>query len=149
MLHNNNEYVWRRIAAFCNFTTGEESEEMRQTMFSVCKRWRYDFKMHLWTHPTSAYCKSLRACNYRLANRIWDYSGDCIDCSSETLVTAVFDYGKRLEAKRLVWREDFDPSSRNNHAILHSSRKGYVEVVRLLLQDSRVDPSAQDNSAIA
>lgn len=30
----------------------------------------------------------------------------------------------------------------------HASRKGHVEVVRLLLQDERVDPSAADNYAI-
>lgn len=41
-----------------------------------------------------------------------------------------------------------NPSSNDNRAIRIASDKGYLEIVKLLLEDSRVDPSALDNEAI-
>lgn len=41
-----------------------------------------------------------------------------------------------------------DPSADDNCVIRWASRDAHWEVVKLLLQDSRVDPSADDNYAI-
>ena len=41
-----------------------------------------------------------------------------------------------------------DPSAHNNYAIRLASRFGHLEIVKILLQDSRVDPSAFNNYAI-
>ena len=41
-----------------------------------------------------------------------------------------------------------DPSADNNRAIRYASRKGHIEVVKLLLQDNRVNPLTKTNSAI-
>ena len=48
----------------------------------------------------------------------------------------------------LMGLRDFDPSDRDNEAIIWASGNGHPDVVRLLLNDSRVDLSAQDNEAI-
>ena len=42
-------------------------------------------------------------------------------------------------------KERFDPLANNNDALLVTSGDGSLEVVKLLLKDSRVDPPAQDN----
>ena len=42
------------------------------------------------------------------------------------------------------YRDKFDPSANNNIMIQKASKNGYVEVVRILLEDRRVDPSAAD-----
>jgi len=145
-MSHNDKYIWCRIVAFCQ-GTDQEIEQTRQALFSVCKKWRKEFKLHLWAHATLAYCKALEAKNYRLANSIWDFSGECIDCRSETVVKAVFMYGNVLHANRIIARDDFDPSALNC-AIRLASEHGHVDVVRLLLKDPRVDPSALDNYAI-
>jgi hypothetical protein len=41
-----------------------------------------------------------------------------------------------------------DPSAMDNMAIRNASELGHFEVVKLLLKDSRVDPSADFNDAI-
>jgi Ankyrin repeats (3 copies) len=41
-----------------------------------------------------------------------------------------------------------DPSVDDQYAIKWASRLGYIEIVGLLLKDSRVDPSAEDQYAI-
>jgi len=146
MLHKN-KYIWRRIVAFCDGTE-QKFDEVRQTFFSVCKQWRNEFKLHLWVHPTSAYCKALEKHKYRLANKIWDFSSECIDCRSESVVETVFSSGTPIHMNRVIARHDFDPSCCNNRAIRSASVQGYVAVVRLLLQDRRVDPSACNNAAI-
>jgi len=38
-----------------------------------------------------------------------------------------------------------DPSTRDNEAIRLASAKGFVEVVKVLLADNRVDPAAKNN----
>ena len=40
------------------------------------------------------------------------------------------------------------PSAEDNHAIREASQNGHLEIVRLLLTDSRIDPSADDNYTI-
>ena len=45
-------------------------------------------------------------------------------------------------------KEGFDSSHNDNYAIQLASRNGHLEVVKLLLQDPRVDPSAKNNYAI-
>src|SRR5260221_12176679 len=42
----------------------------------------------------------------------------------------------------------FDPSIKNNQVIKNACFYGHLEIVKLLLQDSRVDPSANNNYAI-
>jgi len=37
-------------------------------------------------------------------------------------------------------KEGFDPSADDNYAIKYASENGHLEVVKLLLQDPRVDP---------
>ena len=146
MAHSN-PYIWRRIVAFCDGTE-KETKEMRQTLFIVCKRWRNEFKMHLWLHPTSAYWKALESKNYRLANALWDFSGDCIDCHSTNVVRAVFTHGMSLHMRRIIDRDDFEPACHDNYAIRCASENGHADVVQLLLQDKRVDPAADNNYAI-
>jgi len=140
MLHHN-KYLWCRIVSFCH-GTDQEVEQTRQALFSVCKKWRKEFKLHLWINSTSAYWKALKAKNYCLANSIWDFSGDCIDCRSKTVVQTVFEHGNVLQANRIIARNDFDPSALDNYAIRRASNNGYVEVVQLLLKDRRVDSFA-------
>ena len=142
-----NPYIWRRIVAFCDGTK-REIEEMRQTLFGVSKRWRHEFKLHLWLHPTSAYCKALKSKNYRVANALWDFSGDCIDCRPANVARAVFIYGTSLHMKRIIDRDDFEPACHDNYAIRCASENGHADVVQLLLQDKRVDPAADNNYAI-
>jgi len=45
-------------------------------------------------------------------------------------------------------KEGFDPSARDNYAIQSTSKNGHLVVVKLLLQDPRVNPSANNNYAI-
>ena len=45
-------------------------------------------------------------------------------------------------------KEGFDPSARDNYAIQSTSKNGHLVVVKLLLQDPRVDLSADNNYAI-
>lgn len=45
-------------------------------------------------------------------------------------------------------RGGVNPGVKNNLAIMTASRKGHTEIVRLLLDDSRVNPDDQSNSAI-
>ncbi|EPZ34672.1 hypothetical protein O9G_004840 [Rozella allomycis CSF55] len=41
-----------------------------------------------------------------------------------------------------------NPGARKNYSIRHASKNGHVEVVELLLEDSRVNPGARENYAI-
>lgn len=147
---SDNKYIWWRIAAFCCDNEEEQNEidKMRKELFSVCKQWRNDFKIHQWVNPTLAYCKAIRSRNFRLANVVWDFCGDCIDCRSEKVVEAVFEHGQLLHVNRIVERDDFEPSCCDNLAICCASTDGLDRVVRLLLQDAKVDPSAQHNFSI-
>jgi len=43
---------------------------------------------------------------------------------------------------------EFNPGDYNNEAIIRASKYGHLTVMEKLLKDSRVDPSAQNNSAI-
>jgi ankyrin repeat protein len=43
---------------------------------------------------------------------------------------------------------EVDPSVSNNHPIRLASLKGYDEIVRLLLKDTRVNPSDVNNAAL-
>ena len=53
-----------------------------------------------------------------------------------------------LETAKKLLRKGVDPSVISNDAIRVAASNGHLEVVRLLLNDSRVDPSADDNCAI-
>jgi hypothetical protein len=45
-------------------------------------------------------------------------------------------------------KEGYDPSENDNQPIIEASGSGHLNVVKLLLKDPRVDPSAQGNWAI-
>jgi ankyrin repeat protein len=44
--------------------------------------------------------------------------------------------------------EGADPATNNNSPINWASRYGYIDIIKLLLQDERTDPTANDNRAI-
>lgn len=48
----------------------------------------------------------------------------------------------------VIGRRIFDPTVNYNAPLFHACSKGYLWVVKLLLQDPRIDPSADDNHAI-
>jgi len=146
-MSHSNKYLWWRIVSFC---TGSYNEigQMRQVLFTVCKKWRNEFKLHLLLDPTSAYRFAIKAQNFRLANAIWDFSADCIDCRSMLVTEAVFRDGNQMQMCRLIARSDFDPSRCRNLAICLASAKGCDEVIKLLLRDARIDPNARNGCAI-
>ena len=45
-----------------------------------------------------------------------------------------------------IWA--FDPSIDSNRAIMRASEQGRITIVKRLLEDPRVDPSANDNFAV-
>ena len=53
-----------------------------------------------------------------------------------------------IQTVKILLDKGFDPSIDNNEAIKWASWKGYLEIVKLLLENKKVDPSANDNSAI-
>ena len=57
-------------------------------------------------------------------------------------------WGNTTVIRCLLAEERFDPSLRNNQAIIEASCRGNGETVKLLLADPRVDPSVQDNRAL-
>ena len=57
-------------------------------------------------------------------------------------------WGNTTVIRCLLAEKRFDPSLRNNQAIIEASCRGNGETVKLLLADPRVDPSVQDNLAI-
>jgi hypothetical protein len=59
----------------------------------------------------------------------------------------VIKYGFIDELKELI-DKGWNPSTDNNRTIRWVSENGHVEIVKLLLKDSRVDPSNEDNYAI-
>ena len=64
-----------------------------------------------------------------------------------------FDYKKifisnNLDDIKELLDTGWDPSTDNNFAIRYSCDLGYIEVVKLLLQDKRVNPSDWDNWAL-
>lgn len=50
--------------------------------------------------------------------------------------------GMRILATTLLSDDQVDPSDVDNSALIRASCAGHLEVVRLLLTDDRVDPSA-------
>jgi len=53
-----------------------------------------------------------------------------------------------LNGIKLALEKGADPSYNNNYAIKNASIYGHIDIVKILLQDSRVDPSADNNYAI-
>ena len=53
-----------------------------------------------------------------------------------------------IEVVKELLKRGFDPSVDNNYTIQYASLKGYHEIVKLLLQDSKLDPSVDGNYPI-
>lgn len=63
-------------------------------------------------------------------------------------LTCLLIKNNHLKALEMYWKTS-SPAADNNIAIRRASRAGHVEIVKLLLQDKRVDPSANSSEAIS
>jgi ankyrin repeat protein len=75
------------------------------------------------------------------------YSNHVIDW--EELKPELKGYNKMSNAVILLNDSRVDPSNEDNQAIINASIQGHFEIVQLLLQDPRVDPSANEAIQIA
>ena len=118
------EYLWCRIAAFCQ-GTDQQIGQTRQALFSVCKKWRNEIKLHLWAHR------------------------DVVQLLlQDPRVDPAADNNYAIRWASTNGHPRVDPSAENNLAIRLASRQGDFDVIQLLLQDPRVHPSAADNHAM-
>ena len=67
-----------------------------------------------------------------------------VDKFLKTLNDEYRDYEHKLEIMKSLLSEGYDPSDDNNIAILYAVINGYMPMIELLLNDSRVDISVDD-----
>lgn len=64
------------------------------------------------------------------------------------LLNSIFEViNKNIDKMNFIF-DDIDVSANNNYAIRYAAENGYADIVKLLLKDKRVDPSAQYNEII-
>lgn len=121
----------------------DEGGKVPDDEFEQCTPWSYN--------------QTVQSLVRRIDNALYNFLCAEADHADEkvNLHSMVFAIAAKFGSARIVslllcdkYRNDVDPATQNNQAILRASENGHVEVVQLLLNDSRVDPSDNRNIAI-
>ena len=103
------------------------------------------YGINISAHDNSGLCEASRSGYDDIVKYIISHPEFNPESCSGALISA----SDNLDVVQLLLSDPrFDPSLRNNQAIIDASCRGNGETVKLLLADPRVDPSDQDNRSI-